>query len=120
MSAQSLWPNLPKPPYYMRRVVLLETALSHKHQLHPKSPINFKSEKKTRIEWGNMTRSCRKCGYFVSPPTSSEKHRGYCLLFKLKNIDIEESRREPKIIDGEEEAVADGCEGYINTADYFK
>jgi hypothetical protein len=35
--------------------------------------INFDGEKKTRIEWGNMTQSCKKCGFFVSNSVSSAK-----------------------------------------------
>lgn len=101
-------------------MVLPETALSHKHLLHPKSPINFDGEKKTRIEWGNMTRSCKKCGFFVSSPASSTKDIGYGLLFDLRDIEKKESRRKLKIIDGEEKKVANGCEGYINAVDYFK
>jgi hypothetical protein len=65
-------------------VVLPETALSHKRILHPKPPINFDGEKK--IEWGNMTRSCKKCGFFVSSPTSSTKDIGYCLFVGPRDI----------------------------------
>ncbi len=67
-----------------------------------------------------MIRSCKKCGFFVSSPASSTKDIGYCLFFDLRDIEKKESRRKLKIIDGEEKAVADGCEGYINTVVYFK
>ena len=67
-----------------------------------------------------MTRTCKKCGFFVCKPTSSTKDIGYCLYFGPRDIEKKESRRKLKIIDGVEEAVADGCEGYINTVDYFK
>lgn len=96
-----------------------ETVLSHKHLLHPKSFINFEDEKKTRIEWGNMTRSCIKCGYFVSTPTPSEKHIGYCLCFKLRNIDIEKSGENINIINGEEREIAIRCEGYFDVVKHY-
>ena len=76
--------------------------------------------KRTKIEWGNMARSCKKCGFFASSPTSSTKDIGYCLYFDLRDIVKKESRRKLKIIDGEAKTVADGCKGYINTVDYFK
>jgi len=69
---------------------------------------------------GNMTRSCKKCGFFVSSPISSTKDIGYCLFFKLRSIEIKDSRRNLKIIDGEENKLANACEEYINTVDYFK
>ena len=95
-----------------------ETALSHKRILHPKPPINFDGEKK--MKGGNMTRSCKKCGFFVSSPISSTKDIGYCLFFKLGSIERKDSRRKQKIIDGEENKLANDCEEYINTVDYFK
>jgi len=101
-------------------VVLPETALSHKRLLHQKPPINFDGEKKTRIEWGNMTRSCKKCGFFVSSPNPSTKDIGYCLFYDLKDIEKKEPRRKLKIIDGEEKNKPNGCKGYINTINYFK
>ena len=67
-----------------------------------------------------MTRSCKKCGFFVSSPTSSTKDIGYCLFFKFGDIERKDSRRKLKIIDGEKKTVANGCEEYINTVDYFK
>jgi len=39
-----------------------------------------------KIEWGNMTRSCKKCGFFVSSPTSSTKDIGYCLFVDPRDI----------------------------------
>jgi hypothetical protein len=75
-----------------------------------------------RKKWigGNMTRSCKKCGFFVSNPALSTKDIGYCLFFKLRNIERKDSGRKLKIIDGEENTVANGCEEYFNTVDYFK
>jgi len=67
-----------------------------------------------------MTRSCKKCGFFVSLTTSSTKDIGYCLFFKLGDIERKDFRRKLKIIDGEENTLANGCEEYINTVDYFK
>ena len=67
-----------------------------------------------------MTRSCKKCGFFVSSPTSSTKDIGFCLYFGPRDIEKKESRRKLKIIDGEEKTVANSCGGYINTVDYFK
>ena len=76
--------------------------------------------KRIRIEWGNMTRSCKKCGFFVSNPASSTKDIGYCLFFDLRDIEKKESQRKLKIIEGEEKTIANGYEEYINTVDYFK
>jgi len=73
-----------------------------------------------KTEWGNMTRSCKKCGFFVNIPTSFTKDIGYCLFFKVGNIERKDSRRKLKIIDGEEKTVANGCEEHINTVDYLK
>lgn len=73
--------------------------------------------KRTKIEWGNMARSCKKCGFFVSSPNSPTKDIGYCLFVDPRDIDKKESRRKLKIIDGEEKTVANGCEGYFNTND---
>lgn len=67
-----------------------------------------------------MTRSCKKCGFFVSSTISSTKDFGYCLFFKLGDIERKYSRRKLKIIDGEENTIANDCEEYINTVDYFK
>ena len=67
-----------------------------------------------------MTRSCKKCGFFVSTPNPSTKDIGYCLFFDLRNIEKKESLRKLKIIDGEEKNIANSCEGYINTVDFFK
>ena len=67
-----------------------------------------------------MTRSCKKCGFFVSSPASSAKDIGYCLFIDLKDIEKKESRRKLKIIDVEEKTVANSFEGYINNVDYFK
>jgi hypothetical protein len=97
---------------------LPETALSHKRILHPKPPINFDVEKKMNER--NITRSCKKCGFFVSSPISSTKDIGYCLFFKLESIERKDSRRKLKIIDVEENKSANDCEEYINTVDYFK
>ena len=69
---------------------------------------------------GNLTRSCKKCGFFVSSPISYTKDIDYCLFFKLRSIEIKDSRRKLKIIDGEENKLANACEEYINTVDYFK
>lgn len=66
-----------------------------------------------------MNRSCIKCGYLDSTPTSSEKHIGYCLFFKLRNIDIEESRENIDIISGEEREIAIRCEGYFDIVKHF-
>jgi hypothetical protein len=76
--------------------------------------------KRQKIDWGNMIRSCKKCGFFVSSPSPSTKDIGYCLFFKLRNIERKDSRKNLKIIDGEERTLAYGCEEYINTIDYFK
>ncbi|MCW9066462.1 MAG: hypothetical protein OQJ78_09210 [Ignavibacteriaceae bacterium] len=97
-----------------------ETALSHKRLLAQNHLLVFMVRKRTKIEWGNMARSCKKCGFFVSNPTSHKKDIGYCLFFKLRNIENKESRRKLKIIGGEEKTIANGCEEYINTVDYFK
>jgi alpha-glucosidase (family GH31 glycosyl hydrolase) len=51
---------------------------------------------------GNRTRSCKKCGFFVSSPNSSTKDIGDRLFFDLRDIDKKESRRKLKIIDGED------------------
>jgi hypothetical protein len=67
-----------------------------------------------------MTRSCKKCGFFVSIPTSFTEHIGYCIVFKSRSVEIEDFPRKVKIIDGEEETIANGCEEYINTVDFFK
>ena len=67
-----------------------------------------------------MSRSCKKCGFFVSTSISSTKNIGYCLFFKLESIERKDSRRKQKIIDGEENKLANDCEEYINTVDYFK
>ena len=67
-----------------------------------------------------MTWSCKKCGFFISIPTSSTKDIGYCLFFDLRDIEKKESQRKLKIIEGEEKIIANGCEGYINAVDYFK
>ena len=67
-----------------------------------------------------MTRSCKKCGFFVSLPISFTKDIGYCLFFKLRDIERKHSLRKLKIIDGEENTLANACEEYINTVDYFK
>jgi hypothetical protein len=67
-----------------------------------------------------MTRSCKKCGFFVSSPTSSTKDIGYYLFFKLGSIERKGSRRKLQIVDGEENTLANDCEEYINTVDYFK
>ena len=48
-----------------------------------------------------MARSCKKCGFFVSSPTTSTKDIGYCLYFDLKDIEKKESLRKLKLIDGE-------------------
>ena len=101
-------------------MVLSETALSHKHLLLSKPPINFDGEKKTRIEWGNMTRSCKKCGFFVSSPTSSTKDIGYCLFVDPRDIEKMDSEERIKITYGNEIEIAKNCEGYVNTVDYFK
>ena len=69
---------------------------------------------------GNMNRICKKCGFFFSSPISSTKDIGYCLFFKLGSVERKDSRRKQKIIDGEENKLANDCEGYINTVDYFK
>jgi hypothetical protein len=69
---------------------------------------------------GNMTRSCKKCGFFVSIPISSTKDISYCLFLKLGSIEKKDFRRKLKIIDGEENTIANDCEEYINTVDYFK
>ena len=69
---------------------------------------------------GNLTRSCKKCGFFVSSPSPSTKDIGYCLFFKLGDIERKDSRRKLKIIDGEEINIANSCEEYINTVDFFK
>ena len=66
-----------------------------------------------------MARSCKKCGFFVSSPNPSTKDIGYCLFFDLRDIEKEESRRKLKIIDGKEKNIANSCEGYINTVDFF-
>jgi len=66
-----------------------------------------------------MFRSCKKCGFFVSNSNSPTKYIGYCLFFDPKDIEERESQRKLKIIDGEEKTLASGCEGYINTVDYF-
>jgi len=73
-----------------------------------------------KLNGGNMIRSCKKCGFFVSSPISSTKDIGYCLFFKLEDIERKDSRRKLKIIDGEENTLANDCEEYINTVDYFK
>jgi len=99
-------------------VVLPETALSQKCILHPKPPINFDGDKK--LNRVNMTRSCKKCGFFVSNSISSTKDIGYCLFLKLGSIEKKDSRRKLKIIDGEGNKLANDCEEYINTVDYFK
>jgi hypothetical protein len=99
-------------------VVLPETALSHKRILHLKPPINFDGDKK--LNRGNMTRSCKKCGFFVSTSISSTKDISYCLFLKLGSIEKKDFRRKLKIIDGEENKLANDCEEYINTVDYFK
>jgi len=98
-------------------VVLPETALSHKRILHLKPPINFDGDKK--LNRGNMTRSCKTCGFFVSSPNPSTKDIGYCLFFDLRAIIKRKHRRTLKIIDGEEKNTANGCEGYFNRVDYF-
>ena len=67
-----------------------------------------------------MIRSCKKCGFFVSSPSPSTKDIGYCLFFKLRNIEREDSNNKLKIIDGEEKTLASACEEYVNTIDYFK
>jgi hypothetical protein len=67
-----------------------------------------------------MTRSCKKCGFFVSIPASFTEDIGYCLIFKSRNVEIKDSLRKLKIIDGEKETIANGCEEYINIVDYFK
>jgi len=67
-----------------------------------------------------MTRSCKKCCFFVSNPSSFTEDIGYCLVFKSRNVEIEDSPGKPKIIDGEEETIANGCKEHINTVDYFK
>ena len=67
-----------------------------------------------------MTRSCKKCGFFVSSPNQSTKDIGYCLFFNQRDIEKKESLRKLKIIDGEEKNIANSCEGYINTVDFFK
>jgi len=38
----------------------------------------------------------------------------------LGDIERKDFRRKLKIIDGEENTLANGCEEYINTVDYFK
>jgi hypothetical protein len=65
-----------------------------------------------------MTRSCKKCGFFVSSPTSSTKDIGYCLFVDLR--DIEKKDSEEKITYGKEIEIAINCEKYVNTVDYFK
>jgi hypothetical protein len=45
---------------------------------------------------------------------------GYCIVFKSRNVEIKGSPRRLKIIDGQEEKIANGCKEYINTVDYFK
>jgi hypothetical protein len=67
-----------------------------------------------------MTRSYKKCGFFVSIPTSFMEDIGYCIVFKSKDVKRMDSPRKLKIIDGEEETIANGCKEYINTVDYFK
>jgi len=74
---------------------------------------------RSRIKVGNMSRSCKKCGFFVSNSNSPIKYIGYCLFFDPKDIEEKESQRKLKIIDAEEKTLARGCEGYINTVDYF-
>jgi len=67
-----------------------------------------------------MTRSCKKCGFFVSSPNPSTKDTGYCLYFYLRDIEKKESLRKQKIIVGEEKNIANGCEGYIYTVVSFE
>ena len=98
-------------------VVFPETALSHKRILHQNHRLILTVRKK--MNGGNMTRSCKKCGFFVNIPTSFTKDIGYCLFFKVGNIERKDSRRKLKIIDGEENMLANDCEEYINTVDYF-
>ena len=74
---------------------------------------------RSRIEVGNMFRSCKKCGFFVSNSNSPTKYIGYCLFFDPKDIKEEESAKKLKIIDGGEKTLASRCKGYINTVDYF-
>jgi len=71
-------------------------------------------------EWANMTRSCKKCGFFVSSPTSSTKDIGYCLFVDLRDIEKKDSEEKIKITCGKEIEISKNCEGYVNTVDYFK
>jgi len=86
--------------------------------LHLKPPIYFDGEKK--IEWGNMTRSCKKCGFLVNNPTSSTKDIGYCLFVDPRDIEKKDSEERIIITYGKEIEIAKNCEGYVNTVDYFK
>jgi hypothetical protein len=81
--------------FYLKLPFLINVYYTKNHLLV------FMVRKRTKIEWGNMARSCKKCGFFVSSPTSSTKDIGYCLYFDLKDIEKKESLRKLKLIDGE-------------------
>jgi len=66
-----------------------------------------------------MTRSCNKCGFFVNIPGPSVKHTGYCLFFKLGNIEKKDSEERIKITNGKEIEVAENCQGYFDVVQYF-
>ena len=66
-----------------------------------------------------MTRSCNKCGFFVSVPNSPAKHISYCLFFKLGDIEIKESGEKILITNGEERETAKNCKGYFDVVQHF-
>ena len=114
-----LWHLLPMPPFKhgkgwfcLKLPFLINVYYTQNHRLI--------STVRRKMNGGNLTRSCKKCGFFVSIPTSFTEDIGYCLVFKSRNVEIKDSPRKLKIIDGEENKLANACEEYINTVDYFK
>ena len=66
-----------------------------------------------------MTRSCNKCGFYVNIPDPYVKHTGYCLFFKLGNVERKDSEEKIEIINGKEIEIAENCEGYFDVVQHF-
>lgn len=69
-------------------------------------------------ERGLMAQSCKKCGFFVNTPSASTGHIGYCLFFRIEQM--EKTGQKFRIKVSEEDKLAETCEGYFNNADCFK
>jgi len=67
---------------------------------------------------GIMAQSCKKCGFFVKTPSASTEHIGYCLFFRIEQM--EKTGQKFRIKESEENKLAETCEGFFNIADFFQ